>query len=430
MSAVLASPHAAAELPREGSAAAYFALVLLLLALQFAPIIGLLGFRLTGVDEWAFSGASRDTMVVVLLALALAAVCAGSAARWPSSARWALAMVLAYGVLALANTSGLVLTMLNMRRLVLVPLLFVAVCVLPWSARQIDSLFRWIVGTSVAVALFGIVEVLAPPALWTELLEIEAFTAANNFDRFGQLPFADSGRYYTSDLVFLLGREVRRMISTYLEPTTLAAAMAVLLVVALARKARGHAATGLVVLAVVAGTATLSKGFAAFGLMLLAWRWIGFPAPRHLGAMLVAGCLLAALVDRLQLEGPFVHVQGLSTAVHSLLAGQWLGEGIGAAGNLSDLGSEVGDESGLGNVIGQVGVVAVLSLFWLHALSRDVLAATAERHDPGGAWLAAWLLFWGLTYLFSASSLGVGGNALGFIVLALYLHPASGVRNP
>jgi hypothetical protein len=31
-----------------------------------------------------------------------------------------------------------------------------------------------------------------------------------------------------------------------------------------------------------------------------------------------------------------------------------------------------------------------------------------------------------LTYLLSASSLGVGGNALGFSVLALYLHPAWG----
>jgi hypothetical protein len=33
-----------------------------------------------------------------------------------------------------------------------------------------------------------------------------------------------------------------------------------------------------------------------------------------------------------------------------------------------------------------------------------------------------------LTYLFSASSLGVGGNALGFAALALYLHPSSASR--
>jgi|GEM_PF-2798567 len=426
MSAALA-PARSSAVATEGPGLAYATLVLLLLALQFAPIVGLLGFRLTGVDDWTFSGASRDVAVAALLVLAATAwLGAGSNQPLPSSVRWSLAMVLAYALLSLANTGGVVLTVLNLRRLVLVPLLFVAVLLIPWTPRQIDGLFRWIVGSSVVVALFGIAEVLAPQSLWTEWLGIEAFTAANNLDRFGHLPFVESGRYFTSDLEFLIGSPVRRMIATYLEPTTLAAAMAVLLVVAMARQARGHASTGLVLLAVIAGTATLSKGFIVFGLVLLAWRQFGAPAPRHLGAVLLAGCLLAAVVEGFHLEGPFAHVQGLATALHYLYDGRWFGEGIGAAGNVSDLGLEVGEESGLGNVIGQVGVVALLSLFWLRALSRDVLAAAAARRDPGGQWIASWLLFWAVTYLFSASSLGVGGNALGFIVLALYLHPASG----
>jgi hypothetical protein len=54
--------------------------------------------------------------------------------------------------------------------------------------------------------------------------------------------------------------------------------------------------------------------------------------------------------------------------------------------------------------------------------------AARTRRDPGGPWLAAWLLFWTLTYLFSASSLAVGGNSLGFALVALYLHPAMGAR--
>jgi hypothetical protein len=423
-----AGPAATAEPPAQTGTLAFAVLLLLIMALHFAPLVGLVGFRLTGVDDWTLSGASRDALAALLLVLAGVALVGGGAAPMSVAARWALAMVAAYGVLALANTGGLVLTALNLRRMVLVPLLFVAVLALPWTGRQIDALFRVLVATSAAVALFGIAEVLLPPAFWTEWLEIEAFTAANNLDRFGHLPFADSGRYYTSDLAFLVGGEVRRMISTYLEPTTLAAAMSLLLALALARRARGFPSTGLIVLAVLAGMATLSKGFIVYVLMLLGWRAVGFPAPRHLVLVLLAGCALALAAARLSLEGPLEHIEGLATALQTLLAGQWRGEGIGAAGNLSDLGSEVGEESGLGNVIGQVGVVAGLSLLWLRALMRDTLAAAAARRDPGGPWLASWLLFWGVTYLFSASSLGVGGNALGFIALALYLHPASGPR--
>ena len=89
----------------------------------------------------------------------------------------------------------------------------------------------------------------------------------------------------------------------------------------------------------------------------------------------------------------------------------------------------VGDESGLGNAIAQVGLAGLLPLMWVRAMARDMLATGLARHDPGAPWLASWLVFWVLTFLFSASSQGVGGNALGFMALALYLHPASGNGN-
>ena len=54
------------------------------------------------------------------------------------------------------------------------------------------------------------------------------------------------------------------------------------------------------------------------------------------------------------------------------------------------------------------------------------MATAVARRDPGGPWLAGWLLFWLISYLLSASSLGVGGNALGFMALVLYIHPAAG----
>jgi hypothetical protein len=398
----------------------------LLAALQMGPMVGLLGFRLTGQFAWTLNGAARDMGVAALLLLALLArSAADTGVKLPASARWALAMVAAYTLACLLDPEGLILSALNLRRLVLVPLLFVAMLAIPWTAPQVDRLFRIVVLSCAAVAILGVAERAAPDALWTDWLAIDSYTAASSLDRFGQIPFAESGRYFTHDLQDLLGRPLRRMISSYLEPTTLAAAMAVLLTLALARQGRGHPSKGLILLAVVAGCATLSKGFIAYLLMLLCWRWVGVPAPRHFVALVLAGCGVALLANPLRLEGPLEHVAGLASALREMAAGNWLGHGVGAAGNLADVELDTGAESGLGNVIAQVGVLALLSLCWLRALVLDVLAAAAARRDPGGVWVAAWLMFWTLTYLFSASSLGVGGNALGFMAIALYLHPAS-----
>jgi hypothetical protein len=374
---------------------------------------------------WALGGAARDALVLALLALALAARLGAAAPPLSLSARWAVALVGVVALLAALSDSGLFVVALNLRRLALVPLLYLAVLAVPWTAAQVDRLLGAIVGSCAVVAVFGIAERLAPQTFWTDWLQIEAYTAANGFDKFGTQPYAQSGRFFSSDLQAWTGEPVRRLVSSYLEPTTLGAAMAALLALALARRARGHRAGGLVLLAVVAGVATLSKGFWLFLVMLLLWRSVGLPSPRHLLAMAAVGCVLAWLAAAVQLEGQLVHVGGLTTALQHLLGGNWLGEGLGGAGNYTNDAIEVGDESGLGNAIAQVGLAAVLPLLWVAAIARDVLAAGVQRRDPGAPWLAAWLMFWMLTFLFSASSLGVGGNALGFAALALYLHPAS-----
>lgn len=412
-------------------------LLALIAALQFGPVVGLLGFLATGDAAWAFGGALRDALVLALLALAGLARLAGArqaaASPLPASARWALALVVVMLVLAALADSGLYLVALNLRRIVLVPLLFAAVLLLPWTASQVDRLLGVIVASTAAVALLGIAERLAPQALWTDLLHIEAYTAANGFDRFGSQPYDSSGRFFSWDLAGLTGGPVRRLVSTYLEPTTLAAAMAALLVLALARQARGHRAGGLVALALLAGLATLSKGFVLFLLALGLWRLVGLPAPRHLLGLAAAGCALAWLAPTLPLDDLLpggAHLAGLTSALQHLAGGAWWGDGLGSAGNYANDaaggGGEIGDESGLGNAIAQVGLAALLPLLWVQALARDVLAAGLARRDPGAPWLAAWGVFWLLSFLFSASSQGVGGNALGFMALALYLHPASG----
>jgi hypothetical protein len=159
--------------------------------------------------------------------------------------------------------------------------------------------------------------------------------------------------------------------------------------------------------------------------MLLLWRWVGLPQPWQVLTITLAGVGMAVLlVEAGYTDGPFAHADGLASAIEYLLQGHLLGEGLGAAGNYTVADSDVGAESGLGNGLAQVGIAAFLPLLWVRAIALDLRATAWRRRDPAGLWLGTWLLFWFLTYLLSASSLGVGGNALGFAVLALYLHPA------
>jgi hypothetical protein len=261
------------------------------------------------------------------------------------------------------------------------------------------------------------------------------YLAANPFDPWGALPFENSGRFFSWDLELLLGTRVRRLVSTYIEPTTLAPALALGLLLGMAVRERRRYGQDVgmsfsvplwaVIATLIAGYLTVSKGFALFTLLLLSWRVLGIPSPRHvflMAAFLTAGAIV--LFESGYSEGAFSHAAGLATGWQYLADGNLWGEGLGAAGNYTDSDLDVGTESGLGNGIAQIGLAAFLPIFWIRSIAVAVLQAADRRRDGGGPWIAAWLLLWFLTYLLSASSLGVGGNALGFSMLALYLHPA------
>lgn len=434
--AVAAWPVAAGR----GSTLAYVLMVALVMSLQFGPAVGLLGFRLTGSTGFTLLGAARDGLVVGLVGLAALSLLS-STSPWAMrpSVVWSLVMALTYAGFAIASPEHPVLVALNLRRLALVPLLFAALLLLPWTRRQLERLMSLILATSLVVALVGLAERFSPDILWTSVLDVMSFMAANPLDPFGQASFETSGRFFSWDLLALNGLVVRRMVSTYLEPTTLAPTLALALLLALAARERrrlasdsfglphwASAAPWLAPTFLVAGILTVSKGFVVFLGLLLAWRWFGLPQPRQVFLLSAAGIAAALIIGEAgYTEGAFSHAAGLVTAVEYLLDGHLLGEGLGAAGNYAGItDTDVGDESGLGNGIAQVGVAALLPLLWVRAIAVEAWQTAVARRDPGGPFIAAWLLLWFLTYLLSASSLGVGGNALGFSVLALYLHPA------
>lgn len=425
-------PAPAATTAHSAPRLAFWLMVTLLVWLQFGPLIGLLGYRLNEHPLWPLSGVVRDLLVLGLLGLALKAQLSAPVYQgpWPASLRWAVVLVLGFSLASLASDSSLTLMALNLRRLALVPLLFLAVSLLPWSRAQIARLLQLIVGSCLLVAWVGLAERASTlwmgDALWTDWLRIEDFTAANGLDRFGRQPFDESGRYFSWDLEALTGGKLRRAIASYLEPTTLAAGMAAALALGLARQARGHRSGWLIAAVLACGLLTVSKAFALYLLLLLAWRLLGVPSPQHVVGLSLAAIGVAYVAHLKGFgEGAFSHLAGVVSALSHLADGHWLGEGIGEVGNVSNDTTDLGAESGLGNAIGQIGVLGFLPLLWLGAIARQTLAQARRSHDPGGPWLASWVLFWIATYVLSASSQGVGGNALGFLALAFYLHPSS-----
>jgi len=403
----------------------YATVLALIVALQFGPAIGLAGYLATGATEWALIGVSRDILVLALLPqLGFRQLGQPHPHRLLPSCRWALVMIITFAVLSLASSSSPAIVALNLRRLVLVPILFVVVLLTPWSRTQVNGLFSFVMSTSILVALLGIAERIAPDSFWTEILRVDEFTAANAADRFGRISFYEGGRFFNWDVERWLGAPLRRMVSTYIEATTLAAGMAAALCAALAKFSRHEGAGWLVLLFIVAGALTLSKATYIFFLVLIAWRMLGWPSPTSIVSLTLVTTGMGFIVVQMGYqESTFAHVSGLVEALRALAEGHFLGSGIGSAGNYNDQGNELGGESGLGNVIAQAGLLGVLPLLWIRALGQDLAQAAYMRRDTGGPWLAMWLVFWLVSFLFSASSLGVGGNALGFTMLALYLHP-------
>lgn len=406
---------------------AYAALFALVLTLQFSPIVGLIGYRLTGTSGWSMISVVRDALVLLLgAAVLLRALFTLRLVRWTRSVAWAAVLLITFAILAVITTADLASVALNLRRMLMFPLLFFAVAAAQLSLSQILGLLRLILNTTVLVAVFGIIEYSAPNALWRDYFRIVDFFASNPLDPFGATPFEESGRFFSWDLMGTFGGPVRRAVSTYLEPTTLAAALmcGVCLAVA-ARRHRQKGATPKFLLILVCGLLTLSKAFGLFIVMMLLYVYFRIPSPRWIFTLTFAASGFALLVHSVGLTlGKFEHIAGLATAIHHVASGHLLGEGIGNAGNYAALGSdmEIGAESGLGNLLAQVGLAAVIYLFWIQSIAVDVLKRTRERRDRAGIYFASMVLGWFISFLFSASSLGIGGNALIFLALSLYLH--------
>ncbi len=285
------------------------------------------------------------------------------------------------------------------------------------------SFFQFLKPILVVLWVFGITEYLLPDAFWNDFVGISGYWNSLSLDPFATATIGESGRFYSWDLYAILG-EVRRMVSLYFEPTTMAAFFVACLCFSFIGGPRERFWSWLIV---ALGLLTISKFFAMSVPLALAVIALRDRLRKHMFIYFVSACIMVSFgVIALNIDaGALAHLKGISSLVQIVMQNKWFGLGLGAGGNYADADletAEIGAESGFGNIAAQLGLMALVYIFLLNTLYATLLERYQRTHDLKYAAAIAALVCWTLSFFLSASSLGLSGNAFIFILIGSVLR--------
>jgi len=328
----------------------------------------------------------------------------------------------------LASGADLTMRLFNLRRHLLLILTFVAFSLIPLQRDGISLVEKTIRLVAWVSIVFGLVEVGLPDEFWDITMNLPGFWEATGVDPFVTKTIAESGRFYSYDLATLTGEPQRRLVSLYLEPTTLAAFLSFCLVY-FALKGQSSPANRLLIGGLlIAGLLTMSKAF-LLAVFVVVWVRLSHILPPATSLLLSTGGMygVGALFNELQLSsGPFSHIHGLYTGINYFLTEEPFGLGLGNGGNyaaLIDANMDAGGyESGLGSMLVQIGVGGLLFVGIIYAIMNRLHAEYRNTGHKTYLALASAIFVWYLSFLLSASSLGFSGNVFGFLAAGLWLN--------
>jgi hypothetical protein len=280
-------------------------------------------------------------------------------------------------------------------------------------------------GIVLILLTIGVLDYVAPDPFWDSFMQIPEYWRRISVDPFATDTIATNGRFYSWDLLSVVGKQVRRMVSLYLEPTTLAACLSAGFCVAYAHKRRFLAA----VIAVL-GSLTISKFF----VMSLILTGIVVSQKEKLRPRLFIGVigvfvLISVAILALQIEsGAFAHLKGVVSLLDIFSEGKIFGFGLGGAGNYTAADSEAGDlgsESGVGNLVAQLGLGALVYLAFFQVIFSQLVLAYQKYQSRVILAAVCCFISWVMSFMLSASSLGLSGNAMFFIFIGCVLFEIS-----
>jgi hypothetical protein len=359
----------------------------------------------------------------------------------PPQVRIVDGLAVAFGILILVafavSSAPLMDRLIYARRLALLPLVYGVVRLLPWRLGTLRAVTQMVIVAAVAVAVFGFFErFVAESLIWREWIPAAYYYHLSNL---GGLSAQGSDFPLLGLPVafwdFTAGVPQRRLVSTFLEATTLASFLAFGTIAALATiRPR---AWSIVVAGVIgfAGFLTLGK----VGWLILAFgvgyvlvvsviprlrdpAWLASLAAALIGALAIVSLALEADGSA---TGALAHFDGLRQGIVSAFQAP-MGRGLGIGGNFGS--GLLGAESMFGVILVQVGILGLaMWAAWMVALVF-ALATMSKlvREEPllGPSLAAAVIAFFGTAAL-TESAGGYLGNWVYALVPAAFLTVAS-----
>ena len=402
--------------------------VLLLLILSFGTALSILWFNL-GIGDEDLVLALKDLALFfgVFLVLALRLARVGPYDLRPTSADIMLLILISVNVVSFAiSPAGLSLRVLNLRRdLSLFLTFWIFYNIKP--SRKTFALISWCsFGILAVTGAFGMLEYFMPDYFWDSIVNIPGYWRSVVIDPFATSSIKDSGRFYSADFVPLLGHGLRRMVSFYAEPTTLAAFFVSLFCWSYLGKS-WRMRLGIFIL----GILTLSKYFVLAVLVAIIIRHFADRLSQRFILYSYSVCILLSFVVMAYgvQSGALNHIRGLLSIYQLVSHKAVMGFGLGAAGNYAINYSEensIGAESGLGNVVAQMGIGGFAYLWVFSRIYRKLWRGWHDTRQDEYLVGIMMLLTWVISFFLSASSLGLSGNAFVFIYIGCVLGMSHG----
>ncbi|WP_108869586.1 hypothetical protein [Aquimarina aquimarini] len=323
------------------------------------------------------------------------------------------------------SESNLYFKLYNLRRILILYIIFFSFHGL-FFGYGFTSIKNFIIGISLFICLFGLIEYFLPDYFWDEWLSLPKYW--NNDTQGLEIEsIKQTGRGYTSDLYFLYKKKFRRMLSVFLEPSTLGSFFSYIFAFFYFSNKFNYKKIFLILI-LLCGMMVFSKIFILSILLIIAIDYFRMNLKLiFLGMTPLLIFLGYTVTNSTFIHGSFSHIVGVYTGFE-IAMNKLFGMGLGMAGNrpmnpsTNIVNGENGAESGFGNVVAQIGVgglIISIILYLLMVRSYKIYKLSGNSDYLG---ISAMILVYYLNYNLSASSLALSGNFIVFILAGVYLN--------
>lgn len=390
------------------------------------PYLSLLLFNITGHSFFSAGfHASKDVLLFALLLVTLLHFL--NKPNYPKDLVTQYLILFLLAIILLINCfyseASLSSKILNIRRIMIPLLIFFVFSSFIYKEYDVQRFKKFYINITYAICFFGIVEFLLPLSFWDNVLRIpEYWNASDNIDI---TSIRQVGRGYTSDLIFITGNKFRRMLSFFLEPTTLGTYLSIAYAYFLfANDIKNR--NRLLWLIFLSGVLCFSKLFLISVFLTTVLKRLPFKISQlYIITFLFFLGVGYFLFDKPKAHGALSHVIGLYSGFEIALQNP-LGLGLGMAGNRPDevlpgiINGKYGGESGIGNIWAQVGFLGSMILVFIYYVHKRIKQRYKVTGNEDYYALSVVLFVYFINLLLSASSLSLKGNFMLFVFLGIY----------